>query len=156
MSQYQKGKTNLKQETVSGSGISWAICKSAPRFRQITPAPHQSVFLQAGYPACHPTTRVVLDKRPINGCVCLYKFCKQFCRMVQVVTGTHGGETLAPLAWKYKLIVATSIKRMFCFVSFPDSGFFSDVYTHSPAHTVYSQYNNNNNHLTAVCPGQPG
>ena len=76
--------------------------------------------------------------------------------MVQVVTGTHGGETLDPLAWKYKLIVATSIKRMFCFVSFPDSGFFCDVYTHSPAHTVYSQYNNNNNHLTAVCPGQPG
>ena len=30
----------LKQETVSGSGISWAICKSAPRSRQITtPAP---------------------------------------------------------------------------------------------------------------------
>jgi len=26
----------LKQETVSGSGISWAICKSAPRSRQIT------------------------------------------------------------------------------------------------------------------------
>ena len=35
----------LKQETVSGSGISWAICKSAPGSRQITmPAPHQSVF----------------------------------------------------------------------------------------------------------------
>ena len=35
----------LNQETVSGSGISWAICKSAPRSRQITmPAPHQSVF----------------------------------------------------------------------------------------------------------------
>ena len=34
----------LKQETVSGSGISWAICKSAPRSRQITmPAPHDSV-----------------------------------------------------------------------------------------------------------------
>ena len=31
----------LKQETVGGSGISWAICKSAPRSRQITtPAPH--------------------------------------------------------------------------------------------------------------------
>jgi len=29
---------------VSGSGISWAICKSAPRSRQITmPAPHHSV-----------------------------------------------------------------------------------------------------------------
>ena len=32
----------LKQETVSGSGISRAICKSAPRSRQITtPAPHR-------------------------------------------------------------------------------------------------------------------
>jgi len=48
VSWYQKGKTNLdllKQETVSGSGISWAICKSAPHSRQITtPAPHHSVF----------------------------------------------------------------------------------------------------------------
>jgi len=35
----------LKQETVSSSGISRAICRSAPRFRQITmPAPHHSVF----------------------------------------------------------------------------------------------------------------
>jgi len=35
----------LKQETVSGSGISWAVCKSAPRSIQITtPAPHHSVF----------------------------------------------------------------------------------------------------------------
>ena len=35
----------LKQETVSGSGISWAICKSPPHSRQITmPAPHHSVF----------------------------------------------------------------------------------------------------------------
>ena len=35
----------LKQETVSGVGISWAICKSAPCSRQITtPAPHHSVF----------------------------------------------------------------------------------------------------------------
>ena len=49
----------LKQETVSGSGISWAICKSAPRSRQITtPAPHHSVFLQAGCPFCRPTNSV--------------------------------------------------------------------------------------------------
>jgi len=35
----------LKQETVSGSGISWATCKSASRSRQITiPAPQHSVF----------------------------------------------------------------------------------------------------------------
>ena len=41
-------ETNLdftKQETVSGSGISWALCKSAPHSRQITtPAPQHSVF----------------------------------------------------------------------------------------------------------------
>ena len=49
----------LKQETVSGSGISWAICKSAPRYRQITtPASHHSVFLQAGCPSCRPTNSV--------------------------------------------------------------------------------------------------
>ena len=49
----------LKQETVSGSGISWAICKSAPRFRQITtPAPHHSVFLQTGCPSCRPTNSI--------------------------------------------------------------------------------------------------
>ena len=42
----------LMQETVSGSGISWALCKSAPRSRQITmPAPHRSVLLQARCPS---------------------------------------------------------------------------------------------------------
>ena len=61
VSRYQKGKTNLDftEATVSGSGICWAICKSAPRFRQITsPAPHHSVFLQAGCPSCSPTNSV--------------------------------------------------------------------------------------------------
>ena len=44
---------------MSGSGISWAICKSAPRSRQITtPAPHRSSFLQAGCPSCRPTNSV--------------------------------------------------------------------------------------------------
>ena len=47
----------LKQETVSGSGISWAICKSAPCSRQITtPAPHRSVFYRPdALPATQPT-----------------------------------------------------------------------------------------------------
>jgi len=48
----------LKQQTVSGSGISWAICKSAPHSRQInTPAPHHSVFFYkpAALPAAQPT-----------------------------------------------------------------------------------------------------
>ena len=57
---YQKGKPNrilLKQETVSASGISWAICKSAPCSRQITtPAPHHSVFYRPdALPAAQPT-----------------------------------------------------------------------------------------------------
>jgi len=39
----------LKQETVSGKGIGWATCKSAPRSRQITtPAPHHSLFYRPG------------------------------------------------------------------------------------------------------------
>jgi len=57
---YQKGKSVwilLKQETMSGSGISWAICKSAPRIRQITTsAPHYSVFYWPdALPAAQPT-----------------------------------------------------------------------------------------------------
>ena len=47
----------LKQETMSGSGISWAMYKSAPRSRQITtPAPHHLVFYRPdALPAAQPT-----------------------------------------------------------------------------------------------------
>ena len=47
----------VKQETVSGNGISWAICKSTPHSRQITtPAPHHSVFYRPdALPAAQPT-----------------------------------------------------------------------------------------------------
>ena len=56
----------LKQETVSGSEIRWAICKSAPCSRQITtPAPHHSVILQAGCPSCRPTNSVKALKADI-------------------------------------------------------------------------------------------
>ena len=46
----------LKQEPASGSGISWAMCKSAPRSRQITmPTPHHSVFYRLdALPAAQP------------------------------------------------------------------------------------------------------
>ena len=40
----------LKQETVSGSGISWAVCKSAPRSRQ--------------KPRQHPTTQFFTGRMP--------------------------------------------------------------------------------------------
>ena len=65
VSQYQKSKTNLDfteaKKIVSGSGISWTICKSAPRSRQITMPianPPQLSFLQAGCSSCHPTNSV--------------------------------------------------------------------------------------------------
>jgi len=60
VSWYWKGKTKtnrnfLEQETVSGSGISWAICKSAPRPRQVTtPAPHHSLFYWLDMPFLPP------------------------------------------------------------------------------------------------------
>ena len=45
---------------MSGSGISWAICKSAPRSRQVTIlAPHHSVFYRPdALPAAQPTVSV--------------------------------------------------------------------------------------------------
>ena len=50
----------LKQETVSGSEIGWAICKSAPCSRQITtPAPHHSVFYR---PVALPVTQPTASK----------------------------------------------------------------------------------------------
>ena len=47
VSRYQKGKTNLdllEQEKVSGSGICWAICKSAPHPRQLRQHPTTQFF----------------------------------------------------------------------------------------------------------------
>ena len=44
----------LKQEIVSCSGISWAICKSAPRSRQIT-MPALSFYRPDALPATQPT-----------------------------------------------------------------------------------------------------
>ena len=56
----------LEQKTVSGSGISWTVCKSSTRSRQITmPALHYSSVLQAGCPSCRPT-KVSKHWRPIN------------------------------------------------------------------------------------------
>jgi len=54
---YQKDKTNLEFNEARGSGISWAVCKSAPCSRQITtPAPHHSVFHRPdALPATQPT-----------------------------------------------------------------------------------------------------
>jgi len=60
----------LKQETVSGSGISWAICKSAPCSRQITtPAPHHSVFFTGRMPFLLPNQqRQSTEGMPLHTC----------------------------------------------------------------------------------------
>ena len=58
VSRYQKGKTNLDFTKARDSGISWAICKSAPHSRQISmPVPHHSVFYRPdlALPAAQPT-----------------------------------------------------------------------------------------------------
>ena len=49
----------LKQETVSGSGISWAVCKSAPRSQtdnHVSTPPLS--FLQARCPSCRLTNSI--------------------------------------------------------------------------------------------------
>ena len=63
----------LKQETVSGSGISWDICKSAPRSRQIPCQNPTTQFLQAGYASCHPTNSVKALKATSNKCIAVHK-----------------------------------------------------------------------------------
>ena len=72
VSQYQKGKTNLDFTGVRDSDISWAICKSAPRSRQITtPVPHQSVFyrpdaLTATQPTASKHWRIQIQINKLN------------------------------------------------------------------------------------------
>ena len=77
----------LKQETVSDSGISWAICTSAPCSKQITmPAPHHSVFLQAGCPSCRPTNSVKALKAT-------NLIIKNVCEAQTVVESVHSAST---------------------------------------------------------------
>ena len=66
----------LKQETVCGSGISWAVCKSAPCSRQTTtPALHHSVFYRPDdLPAAQPTAskdwRQIWYRKFSKVCIC--------------------------------------------------------------------------------------
>jgi len=58
----------LKQETVSGSGIRWAVCKSAPRSRQITtPVPHPVVKVDRRI-SWHYTTTTILRLTRYRNC----------------------------------------------------------------------------------------
>ena len=77
VSWYQKVKPIwilLKQEKVSGSGISWAIWKSAPCSRQIiTPAPHHSVFYRPdALPVAQPTASKHWRQKSYPMLICIY------------------------------------------------------------------------------------
>jgi len=56
----------LKQDTVSGSGISWAICKSAPRSRQITTPQITTQFFTGRMPFLPPNQQ----RQSTEGTVC--------------------------------------------------------------------------------------
>ena len=63
---------------LSGSGISWVICKSTPHPRQITtPASHHSVFLQASCPSCHPSdpTNSIKSLKVTHTCTTILRLC---------------------------------------------------------------------------------
>jgi len=60
----------LKQETVSGSDIRRATCKSAPRSRQKNASTPPLSFLQAGCPSCRPTNSVKALKATVYNCNC--------------------------------------------------------------------------------------
>ena len=57
----------LKQETVSGSGISWAICKSAHRSRQITTPAHHTQFFTGRMPFLPPSQQCQSTEGNIAG-----------------------------------------------------------------------------------------
>ena len=61
----------LKQETASGSGISWAVCKSAPRSRQITvPTTTTQFFYRPdALPAAQPTASNALKATNFSSCL---------------------------------------------------------------------------------------
>jgi len=91
---------SVKQETVSGSGISWAVCKSAPHCRQITmPAPNHSVFT-GRMPFLPPNqqcqsaegTVVVVDATDVHTCTVYCNSCPLLPQYACVCLHTSGAK----------------------------------------------------------------
>ena len=119
---------------MSGSGISWDICKSAPSSRQITtPAPHRSVFLQAGCPCCRPTNSVKALKAK-----CRHAMKLILCRM-------HGQFT------------STTTRRPYAYASLPFTIGAQIELCQDGARSVIPYDNRGSMHLLAlpVCPIRP-
>ena len=102
VSRYQKGKPIwilLEQETVSGSGISWAICKSAPCSRQITmPVPHHSKFFTGRMPFLPPNQQ----RQSTEG----KRQSSQYCEMSDVKKIVQTSVVFV----KFSLIIAVPVK----------------------------------------------
>jgi len=105
VSRYQKGKTRkvktnldlLEQEIVSGSGICWAICKSAPHPRQ----PHQypsTQFFTGRMPFLPPNQQ----RQSTEG--------KSNSNCFKVMVDKHQGSALSPLLF---VIVVEALSREF-------------------------------------------
>ena len=95
-----------EQETVSDSGISWAICKSAARSRQITTQHLTTQFLQAGCPSCHPTNSVsyhatvqkLLVRQVLTiSMVCSWRFSWRQCVGLYTCALNHDATESAPI-----------------------------------------------------------
>jgi len=67
---------------VTGSGISWVICKSAPHCRQLTLPALQDSVLQAGCRSCHRTNSIKALKAQLTIKIHTQLF-KQFCRQTK-------------------------------------------------------------------------
>jgi len=90
----------LKQETVSGSGIHWAVCKSAPRSRQITmPAPHRSVFYR---PDALPVAQRTVSKH--------WRHC-QLLNKAENINYLPDIPYIFKKAWRYSIYIVSQKKR---------------------------------------------
>jgi len=61
VSRYQKGKTNVDFTEARDSEWQWhqlGYIQVCTLLQTTTPAPHHSVFLQAGCPSCRPTDSI--------------------------------------------------------------------------------------------------
>ena len=107
----------LKQETVSGSGISWNICTSLQTDNHVSISPLSFFYRPDALPAAQPT---------------------------------------ASKHWRHlQLIITASIISVGGQKQQDDCTNWHFI-NNLPDYVVHTKYNNDNNHLTAVCPGQPG
>jgi len=110
----------LKQGTVSGSGISWAVCKSAPHSRPITtPAPHHSVFYRPdALPATQPTASKHWRHIDQNTCIRYQLILSRISCLVStnahfIISVSMGSEAvMCPVLFVFRLYKKTSLHTL--------------------------------------------